>query len=147
LTTQPSATEREDDLIPPRIIGIQALACAPLWTEGRIGIEGIRSVSEHPTLAEGVKVRFPVRGADVLRSLIPSDSELKISESGSILVAREEEILPGQEALAHLGFFVEPTSALIWSALRQTLDVLPDPIVVLLTGSGYKYEKTSVLGK
>ncbi len=147
LKTKSSATKREDDLIPPRIIGIQALACAPLWTEGRIGVEGIRSVTENPTLAEGVKVRFPVRGADVLRSLIPSDSELKISESGSIRVAREEEILPGQEALAHLGFFVEPTSALIWSALHQTLDVLPDPIVVILTGSGYKYEKPGVLGK
>ena len=37
-----------------------------------------------------------------------------------------------------LGFYVEPTSALVWDAAMKTLNELPDPIVVLLTGSGYK---------
>jgi threonine synthase len=55
-------------------------------------------------------------------------------------VADENEILPGRDALARIGFYVEPTSAIVWSALAQTIRDLPDPVVVVLTGSGYKYE-------
>jgi threonine synthase len=55
-------------------------------------------------------------------------------------IADEKEILPGRDALARLGFFVEPTSAIVWSALAQSIQVLADPVVVVLTGSGYKYE-------
>jgi len=51
----------------------------------------------------------------------------------------EDEILPGREALARLGFEVEPTSAIVWSALRQVIHELPDPVVVILTGAGWKY--------
>jgi threonine synthase len=34
--------------------------------------------------------------------------------------------------------YVEPTSAVVWAALTRLLDDLPDPVVVVLTGSGYK---------
>ncbi|MBI4730595.1 MAG: pyridoxal-phosphate dependent enzyme [Chloroflexi bacterium] len=116
----------------PKIIGVQARACAPLWAMFAAGREGLRFVAENPTLAEGVKVRVPVRGAAVLREVAAGN--------GSICAVDEGEILPGREALAHLGFHVEPTSAIVWSALEQTISQLPDPVVVILTGSGYKYE-------
>jgi threonine synthase len=48
-------------------------------------------------------------------------------------------ILSGRDALARLGFYVEPTSALVWRALEESISTLPDPIVILLTGSGLKY--------
>jgi threonine synthase len=51
----------------------------------------------------------------------------------------ESEILAGRDALAELGFYVEPTSAIVWAALVKLMDVLPDPVVVILTGSGLKY--------
>jgi threonine synthase len=57
-----------------------------------------------------------------------------------MFVVDEEEILPGRDALARLGFYVEPTSAIVWSALRRTISHLSDPVVVILTGAGYKYE-------
>ena len=40
----------------PRLIGVQARACAPLWALFTAGMEGLRFVAENPTLAEGVKV-------------------------------------------------------------------------------------------
>ncbi len=116
----------------PKIIGVQARACAPLWAMFTAGREGLGFVAENPTLAEGVKVHYPVRGEAVLRAVAAGN--------GSMCVVDEGEILPGREALGHLGFYVEPTSAIVWSALYQTISELPDPVVVVLTGSGYKYE-------
>ena len=88
-------------------------------------------VAENPTLAEGVRVRNPLRGDAVLAA---------VTLSGGFMVAVEEqEILPARDALAHLGFYVEPTSAIVWPALSHRIEKLPDPIVVILTGSGFKY--------
>ncbi len=116
----------------PKIIGVQARACAPLWAMYTAGREGLGFVAENPTLAEGVKVRTPVRGEAVLRAVAGGN--------GSMCAVDEEEILPGRDAFARLGFYVEPTSAILWSALQQTINQLPDPVVAILTGAGYKYE-------
>ena len=43
----------------PKIIGVQALACAPLWALFTYGPDGLSMVSEGSTLAEGVRVRHP----------------------------------------------------------------------------------------
>jgi threonine synthase len=116
----------------PRIIGVQARACAPLWAMFTSGNAGTGLVSENRTLAEGVQVRFPLRGDAVLRVVGASH--------GSICIVDENKILPGRNALARLGFYVEPTSGIVWAALAQKIRELPDPVVVILTGSGYKYE-------
>jgi threonine synthase len=78
-----------------------------------------------------VRVRFPLRATAVVSAIVASH--------GFICVVDEDEILPGCDALAHLGYYVEPTSAIIWSALAHLVEKLPDPIVVILTGSGLKY--------
>ena len=116
----------------PRLIGVQARACAPLWVLFTAGREGLELVAENQTLAEGVRVRFPLRGDAVLRSATAS--------GGAFIAVDEEDILPGRDELARRGFYVEPTSAIVWSALAQTIADLPEPVVVILTGSGYKYE-------
>jgi len=114
----------------PRIVGVQARACAPLWAAFSAGREGMSLVSESRTLAEGVQVRQPLRFEALLR---------EVTASGGLFAAVDEgAILPGQAALAGLGFFVEPTSAIVWDALRQVLPQLPDPVVVILSGSGFK---------
>jgi threonine synthase len=56
-----------------------------------------------------------------------------------MLVVDENDILPARDVLARLGFYVEPTSAIAWAALIQVVEKLPDPIVVILSGSGLKY--------
>jgi threonine synthase len=73
----------------------------------------------------------PLRAGEVLAAVAAS--------RGALVAVDEAAILPGREALARLGFYVEPTSAIVWNALAQALDVLPDPVVVILTGSGYKF--------
>ncbi len=120
-------------LIPnlPKMVGIQARACAPLWALSSYGAAGLAWVSEAPTLAEGVRVRYPLRGDAVLKAVEES--------KGQFIAVDEGDILPGRDQLARRGFYVEPTSALVWNALDQCLDQLPDPLVVVLTGSGLKY--------
>lgn len=101
-----------------------------MWVMSTVGMAGMGFVTEGQTLAEGVKVRNPVRGDALLR--------IVKSTQGSFVAVDEEHILRGRDELARRGFSVEPTSALVWNALEQVLNDLPDPIVVLLTGAGFK---------
>jgi threonine synthase len=116
----------------PMMIGVQARACAPLWASFSHGQEGLAlAAGDHPTLAEGVRVRYPLRGDAVLAA---------VRDSGGWFAAVDEEtILPSLQKLARLGLYVEPTSALVWSALEEAVDRLPDPIILVLTGFGLKY--------
>ena len=115
----------------PALIGVQALACAPLWAVAQYGTAGLGWITEGDTLAEGVRIRNPMRGDVVIRT---------VQESGGYFCATEEEkIMPGRAELARLGFYVEPTSAIVWDVLEQQVHNLPEPIVVILTGSGLKY--------
>ncbi|MBV6394677.1 MAG: Threonine synthase [Anaerolineales bacterium] len=110
----------------PMMIGVQAQACSPLVSQ--------KSRVEGQTLAEGVKVANPLRAKAVQEAVV---------KSGGIWVrTAEKDILPGRDALARRGFYVEPTSALVWTALKETLSFLPDPVVVILTGAGLKFSGT-----
>jgi threonine synthase len=40
-----------------------------------------------------------------------------------------------------MGFYVEPTSAVVLAAIKQAAVRLPEPVVVVLTGSGLKSTK------
>ena len=115
----------------PRLVGVQARSCAPLWALSSYGPNGLSWVTEASTLAEGVRVLHPLRGDAVLNAVEAS--------GGFFLAIDEQDILPGRNQLARLGFYVEPTSALVWAALDQAIDQMIDPVVVLLTGSGLKY--------
>jgi threonine synthase len=115
----------------PKLIGVQARSCAPLWALFETGGNILGSVEEGATIAEGVRVSRPLRSDAVIAAVLASH--------GCMYAVKENEILPGYFALAHLGFYVEPTSAIVWPALVQMMDHLPDPIVVILTGSGLKY--------
>ncbi len=114
----------------PRIIGVQVKSCAPLWAISTTGRDDASSMNEINSLAEGVKVRNPLRAQAVLAVVAESQ--------GKVYVTGEEEILVGRNALARMGFYVEPTSAIVWSPLIHLMEKLPDPIVVILTGSGLK---------
>ncbi|MFC2052695.1 pyridoxal-phosphate dependent enzyme [Chloroflexota bacterium] len=114
----------------PKLIGVQALACAPLWAAQKYGAAGMELVTEGETLAEGVRIRYPVRGDAILRMMASND--------GIFIAVDESEILQSQAELARQGFYVEPTSAIVWSALDQVMDDVRDPIVLVLTGTGLK---------
>ena len=113
----------------PMIVGVQASACAPLYALWKTGT--MNDVAESPTIAEGVRTRRPVRAEAVV--------EITRRSGGRFVSTDEAFILSGRDALARLGFYVEPTSALVWPALEESISSLPDPVVVVLTGSGLKY--------
>lgn len=120
-----------DKLNETRMIGVQSIACAPLWTSYSTNSKKPAYIADNFTLAEGVRVRNPLREDAVLASVMAS--------RGTICATDENEILPGRDSLAALGFYIEPTSAIVWAALKKLVNKLPDPIVVILTGSGLKY--------
>ncbi len=115
----------------PVILGVQASACAPLAALFSMGITGLNFVTEGATLAEGVRVRTPLRAKAIV--------EITRESGGRFTSVDEAFILSGRDALARLGFYVEPTSALVWRAMEETLPELPNPVVAVLTGSGYKF--------
>jgi threonine synthase len=115
---------------PPRIIGVQVCGWAPLWERFENESETNKARIETRTLAEGVCVKNPLRVEAIIKAIGES--------GGSMCVTDENEIIPGCDALNLLGFFVEPTSAIVWSALIKKFKDIPDPIVVILTGSGKK---------
>jgi len=116
----------------PALVGVQARACAPLWSIFTGGLDGLRFATDGPTLAEGVRVWQPIRGDAVLKEIR--------SSSGKMIAVDERDIQVGVKKLAQRGFYVEPTSAIIWSALEQCVDECEAPVVVILTGSGYKHQ-------
>lgn len=111
----------------PRLVAVQAAACAPLYS---LAVHGRLKVGESPTLAEGVRVHKPVRAQTVV--------DMVQSSGGYFIAVDEMEILSGRDELARRGLYVEPTSALVWRAMETNLADLPDPVIVVLTGSGLK---------
>lgn len=114
----------------PQLVGVQARACAPLWAVFNYGAAGLGWVTEGDTLAEGVRIKHPIRGDALL--------QLVAESRGRFVAVDEEDILSGRDELARRGLYVEPTSAIVWSALSQIVGQVPGPIAVVLTGSGYK---------
>jgi threonine synthase len=116
----------------PRLVAVQALACAPLWAVKSYGLDGLGFVTEGETLAEGIRILQPVRGDAVLAAVAES--------GGDILAVDEAAIQAGRAALAGLGLYVEPTSAVIWQAAKEILKRAGNQatIAAILTGSGLK---------
>ncbi len=110
----------------PRLVGVQAMACAPIWAVQTYGRDGLGWVTEGETVAEGIRVFRPVRGDAVLAAVAES--------GGAILAVDDSAILAGCAALARLGLYAEPTCGVVWEAIRQT----PGEVVAMLTGHGLK---------
>ena len=113
----------------PVLVGVQARACAPLWAVSAYGAAGL-GWGALPTIAEGIAVQTPVRGDAVLRLLD--------DVGGNLTAVDEEAIVLGRNELARLGFYVEPTSAVVWNAIGQLDSSAREPVVAVLTGSGLK---------
>jgi len=122
----------------PAIIGVQSSVGAPLaelFNKGMVDQNYPNKVptyteSARASVAEGVQVGSPLRAEAVVN--------ITRESGGRFVIVDEEYILSGRDALARLGFYVEPTSALVWRALNETISELSDPVVAILTGSGYK---------
>jgi len=117
----------------PRIYGVQAAACDPVVRGWEAGADEPPTVEQGQTVADGIVIRAPVRGREVLKAI--RDSE------GSALRVAEAKILPARDGLAKRGLFVEPTSATTFAALPQVIEHIGSrdaTIVLALTGHGLK---------
>ncbi len=118
----------------PRLFGVQAANCAPLYAAFTAGAEQLVPTEISATVAEGIASSRPTRVREVLRGVTHS--------AGSIVAVSEAEIVDALGALARQGLYVEPTSAAAAAGLRQLQQqgvITADQTTVLvLTGSGLK---------
>jgi threonine synthase len=119
----------------PRLFAIQAEAVAPVARAWRAGATDVtRLAAPEPTLAEGIALPAPVRGAAVLRALRES--------SGGVATVTEDEIRDGLRGLGRQGFCVEPTSAVVVKGLEHLEDSgeldRDEEVVLVLSGFGLK---------
>ena len=118
----------------PRIFGVQAAACAPIYGAFDQGRDSIEPVTCEATVAGGIAITQPARGHQILAAVRHS--------GGAILAVQEEIIGQTRIELAHRGFHVENTSAVAFAVLGRLAETFlqPDegPVVVLLTGHGLK---------
>ncbi|HEX8684132.1 MAG TPA: pyridoxal-phosphate dependent enzyme [Ardenticatenaceae bacterium] len=116
----------------PRLIGVQSAACAPIVRAWERDLKSVEPVEEQATVAEGIRIKAPARGHEMLCAL---------RESGGWAVAVEDDaILAARAALARRGLFVETTSAVPVAALATIRERLGNGtnILIPLSGSGLK---------
>jgi threonine synthase len=119
----------------PRLHIAQAAACQPLVRAFATGASAPVAVERRPTIAGGIDVAVPARGAAVLQAARDT--------RGQAVAVGEEEIAKARSALAcDEGLFVEATSAAAFAAaaeLRaQGAIAAGDTVLIAATGSGLK---------
>lgn len=114
----------------PYYVGVQAAGCAPIFAAYEKHEITLREPQESDTIAEGVKVSIPIHGSDLLHEVE--------DQRGCFMQITEEELIQAYNSLSNRGFFVEPTSALPWAAYEKDKGRFPEPVIMILTGAGYK---------
>ncbi|MGB9697984.1 MAG: threonine synthase [Thermodesulfobacteriota bacterium] len=116
----------------PRLIGIQAASCAPLYLAWRENSPDLPSITKKETLAEGIAIAAPVRGKQILQAIKES--------SGEIMMVEEAEIKAALIDVSRRGFYIEPTAAATIAGVYKYIPhALPgETIVSLFSGHGLK---------
>jgi len=113
----------------PKLIAVQAGGCAPLSLAFQSGQKEIPEIKALPTIAEGIAISQPIRGAQIL--------EIVHQTEGKILTVSEKEIIEAMRTLGALGIFAEPTAAVAVAAFLN-MPVSVETVVVPITGHGLK---------
>jgi threonine synthase len=116
----------------PKLIGVQAARCAPLYKAFSGQSREIPAVKVEKTIAEGIAIARPARGGQILDAVEKS--------GGEIIPVKEEEIRISLRRLCREGFYIEPTAAATTAGLSRYLSKSdPDETVVsVFTGHGLK---------
>jgi len=120
----------------PAIIAVQAAGCAPLAKAFHDGLTTPTAVANHGTIAEGIAIARPARGAQILAAIRDT--------GGTIVTVTEAQIRTAHTTLARAGLYVEPTAAVCWAAIEAGLIQAPSRptsrphTVAPLCGSGLK---------
>jgi len=120
----------------PKMIAVQSEQCAPVVNAFFNPGGWQNNYHPKPSIANGLAVPYPF-GMDMMQAVL--------SESGGTAIAlSDEEIIEGVKEIAKTeGLLISPEGASTWMALRklQERELIneADKIVLLNTGSGYKY--------
>lgn len=113
----------------PKLVGIQAAHCAPLYQ----AFHGEETLPQKVTVAEGIAIAAPLRGAQMIKAVQKT--------GGTFLKVAEAEIADTLHIMTQSGFFIEPTSAAVLAGLRQYVHDharADEEIVSVTTGHGLK---------
>ena len=124
----------------PRLVGVQATACAPLQRAWRHGDWAASLASPPPVL--------PTRAGAIADSLRGYEREGLLTleavrqSRGTVVAVGEEDMAEATAALARRGLLVEPAAAAALAALadEELAGLVPDDgdVVIVLTGHGAK---------
>jgi threonine synthase len=97
----------------PAIAAVQAARCAPLASAFQRGLAAPDDVPCNETVAEGIAIGRPARGAQILAAVRDT--------GGTIVAVSDDQVRAAHAGLASAGLYVEPTAAACWAALRAGL--------------------------
>ena len=116
----------------PQIIALQSEKCDPLLQAAAQGRDDPAPVKPMPTLAEGIAIGQPMRGAEILA--------YAKKHSVRFVHAPEDRILEARAFLARQGVYVEHTTAANYAAYRRYCELYgptPDTLITMC-GAGLK---------
>lgn len=93
----------------PKLFGVQASNCAPLYTAFLLDESVPAAITPTPSLAEGIAITNPVRGAQMLKAVRETD--------GAFYSVSETEIKAALFKMHSKGFYIEPTAAATIAAI------------------------------
>jgi threonine synthase len=115
----------------PRLVAVQAEACAPVAAAFRAGEDVVRPVAGGPTVAEGIAIAAPVRGTQCLDAVRAT--------GGSVVTVTDDDIAVARAELAAQGLYVEPTAAAVAAGVVVAgLGAGDRGVVLPLCGAGIK---------
>jgi threonine synthase len=116
----------------PRLVGIQAARCAPLYQAWQQGRDRPAAVQKQGTVAEGIAIAEPIRGPQLISVVRQS--------GGAFLAVGEAEIEVSLHEMWRKGFYIEPTAAATIAGLRRYLrqQDAGEVVVSSFTGHGLK---------
>lgn len=118
----------------PRLVGVQAAACAPLALAMSSGSEDAAPVDPVRSDADGVLIATPPRAREILAAVRDSYGTILALDDGALWAAHDE--------LRSRGLLVELTSALSVAAIEELvatgLIARHELVAVAVTGHGFK---------
>lgn len=118
----------------PRIIGVQAANCAPLYRAFKENSKEIPAIKSERTAAEGIAIAAPIRGKQIIVAVKDT--------GGDFIAVTEREIKQALSEMCGRGYYIEPTSASTIAGIKRYLRESRPPgdevIVSVFTGHGLK---------
>ena len=116
----------------PNVVAIQSEHCAPFAEAVRQGLKEPAEVNPQTTLAEGIAIGQPMRGAEILEKIYKYNIE--------IVEISEKEILPARAELAAKGIYCEHTTAGNYAAYKKYCQIhgKTQDSLITMCGAGLK---------